>query len=267
MTTGASGPPADSRRAEPDGLERPAGLGSVDRPRSRREPAVDVPDDRLEPDPQRLADGVVPVRVRSRAGAPAVDPDPARPSPATSRTTSRPGWRASPGRATRHAPPASAGRASNAPPSSAAPASSTVIGRGSGTTPPRRRGPGLVRRAHPGEVARHGRLAREQGSGERIDLHRREQRIVPALEADRRPGRRRDVRGAQRAAAVRRDTRPPSPPGGGSPRAGTGTSGARTARHSRPPAGPSVRRHRRAANHRSGAGSARPPWRGRRPRS
>ena len=66
---------------------------------------------------------------------------------------------------------------------------------------------GLVDWTHPGEIAGHRWLTGEQRPCERVDLHRGEQPIVPALVPDRRPGRRRDVGGAQRATAVGREDR------------------------------------------------------------
>ena len=62
----------------------------------------------------------------------------------------------------------------------------------------------LVRRPHPGEVARNRGLAMEQPTREVLDVLDPEQRVVSPLVADRRRRRRGDARGAQRARAVGR---------------------------------------------------------------
>jgi hypothetical protein len=62
----------------------------------------------------------------------------------------------------------------------------------------------LVRRSHPGEVARHRRLAREEHPRERVDVRRADHRVVAALVADRRRRRRRDPGRAERPGAVGR---------------------------------------------------------------
>src|SRR5207249_11419014 len=62
----------------------------------------------------------------------------------------------------------------------------------------------LVRRPHPGEVARNSGLAMEQPTREVLDVLDPEQRVVSPLVADRRRRRRGNARGAQRARAVGR---------------------------------------------------------------
>ncbi len=62
----------------------------------------------------------------------------------------------------------------------------------------------LVERPHPREVARERGLAGEQRPREDLDLHRCQQRVVTAFEADGRPRRRGGARGAQRSGAVGR---------------------------------------------------------------
>ena len=58
---------------------------------------------------------------------------------------------------------------------------------------------GLVRRAHPGEVARDRRLTGQERARELVDLHRPQERVVATLEADRRQRRRGDPRRTERA--------------------------------------------------------------------
>ena len=96
---------------------------------------------------------------------------------------------------------AAPGRASmtSAPLVTAASNASTESAGGIGTVAPSRRGPALVRRSHPGQVARDRGLTGQQGAGERIGVHRAEQRVVAALEADRRHRRRGDPGRAERA--------------------------------------------------------------------
>ncbi|GIW19982.1 MAG: hypothetical protein KatS3mg065_0278 [Chloroflexota bacterium] len=65
--------------------------------------------------------------------------------------------------------------------------------------------PGLVRRAHPGEVARKRRLATEEAADEGLDVGRLNHPVVAPLVADGRERRRGDPRRAERAGAVGRE--------------------------------------------------------------
>ena len=112
------------------------------------------------------------------------------------------------------------------------------------------RGPAWLSRAHPGEVARERRLAGEQGAGERVDVRRLDHRVVAALEADRRPRRRRDPGRAERARAVGRVDLDEVLVAAGSRRGASGTSPGRTAARSPRRGGRSGRRRRRGASRR-----------------
>ncbi len=199
-------PPAASWRARAGRRRapRPASTGPAG-PRARpRSPPSTWPTIESKPIRMRLARRGRRGRPgRRRAGRSADRRRP--PSRATSRTTSRPGSTASPGRAA--AACASADRASTT--SAPAPERRVELVAGQrldhrAPSPPSSGGPGLVDRPHPGEVARDGRLAGEQRPGEGVDLHRAEQRVVAPLVADRRPRGRRDPRRAQRPGAVGR---------------------------------------------------------------
>ena len=168
------------------------------------EAAVDVADERLEPDAQRLARQVVEVGGVARRAGRSAGPG-RRPSRATSRTTSPAGIDSEPGTCAggvRRA--ASAHRRSSAPRPSALVQPVAGQRRDLRHDPAEQRRPGLVHRSHPGEVARDRRLAGQQRPRERVDLHRRQERVVAALVADRRPRGRRDPGRAQRAGAVGR---------------------------------------------------------------
>ena len=147
----------------------------------------------------------------------------------------------------------------SAPRPSAASNPSPDNGAISGTTPPSNGGPAWFDRSHPGEVARDGRLAAEQRPCERIDLHRREERVVAALVADRRPRGRRDPGRAERAGAVGRVDHHRLLVAAGGRRAASGTCRRRTAARGPRRAGRSARPRRPAASRRSGAGTARRP--------
>ena len=126
-----------------------------------------------------------------------------------------------------------------------------------GHPPAEQRRARLVERPHPREVARERRLPGEQRAGERVDVHRRQQRVVSPLEADGRPRRRRDPRRAQRSGAMGRVDHDRVLVGEehvverAVHRRGERSRvlGARAGRSARPP--------RRAATRRSGAGTAR----------
>ena len=106
-----------------------------------------------------------------------------RPSPATSRRTSPPGSTASPGCGSSRGPAVIVGR-------------SPGLRLRSPLEPRRRRGAGLrhltaeepraglVRRPHPGEVARERRLAGQQDRRERVDVRGADHRVVASLVAD-----------------------------------------------------------------------------------
>ena len=179
MTVGASGGarPASSaggttssRRAAD--LDRAPGRGPC------LEPALEVAGDLVAPDRRRLAmiggPGPRGVRGASTTGWSRSTARPSQvpndgPEPDRGRDGTRAAAWSAAGRASTSVAPATTLRSEPRPD----PAASA-----SGTPPPSSGGPGLVRRAHPGEVARDRRLAGQQRPREVVDVHRGQQRVV-----------------------------------------------------------------------------------------
>jgi hypothetical protein len=170
----------------------------------RLEPAIEIADDLLVPDAQRLPDQPVPVveRLDQQHQRTVVRDHPPEPGP--ERAAGRDGQRT--GRVARGV---SLGRARVDEQSLGCEHLSGALHRhGSWLRDgPERSRAGPIDGPHALEVARVGRLVGQEHAHEGLDILDRQEPVVPPLVADRRPRRRRDVLGAERTAAVGRQDR------------------------------------------------------------